>query len=560
MTSDKKNVSLLADIFVKKGLSDIIISPGSRNAPIVNTFAERKEIKALSIIDERSAGFFALGMAQQTGKAVAVACTSGSAPLNYAPAIAEAYYQKIPLLILTADRPPEMIDQGDGQTIRQKGVFANYIKASYELPVVVNDPATFQIAEQVINSAIDKTMFPEPGPVHINIPLREPLYGTTDSKVFGESFPTFKETDPISKETIDDFAKRWNTSKRIMLIAGQMKPDSILKSRLATLSKLDNVVILTETTSNLYNERFVDCIDNVVSTIVEKDAKKFQADLVVSFGGQVVSKMIKKYVRLNPPADHWHISESGEQMDTFFSLTGFAPLKPGEFFRLMSKQIKNVDSDYAKNWADRFEKVKSSRKNYLLKVPWSDLRVFELLLTEMPGESNLHLGNSTPVRYSQLFGCQTKFIYHSNRGVSGIEGQISSAAGAAFINPKINTIITGDLGFLYDSNALMNHNLTPNLKIIVINNGGGGIFRYIPGPDRSPHLDKYFATNHNWKADKIAETFDVKYFSASNEKELMKALAAFYSDMPRPAILEIFTPSEINAKVLKEYFRYLKLS
>jgi len=560
MTSDKKNVSLLADIFIKKGLSDIIISPGSRNAPIINAFAERKEIKALSIIDERSAGFFALGMAQQIKKAVAVACTSGTAALNYAPAIAEAYYQKIPLLILTADRPPEMIDQGDGQTIRQKGVFANYIKASFELPVVVNDPATFQIAEQVINSAIDQTMFPEPGPVHINIPLREPLYGTTDSKVVGKSFHTFKETDSISKETIDDFAKRWNTSKRIMLIAGQMQPDSVLNRRLSALSKLDNVVVLTETTSNLYDERFVDCIDNVISTIVEKEAKEFQPELLVSFGGQVVSKMIKKYIRLNPPADHWHISESGEQMDTYLSLTGFAPLKPADFFRLMSKQIKNVESDYAKEWADRVEKVRNAKKDYLLEIPWSDLRVFELLLIEIPGESNLHLGNSTPVRYSQLFGSQTKFTYHSNRGVSGIDGQVSTAAGAAFTNPKINTIITGDLGFLYDSNALMNHNLTPNLKIIVINNGGGGIFRFIPGSDSSPHLDKFFATNHNWKADKIAETFDVKYFSASNEKELMETLAAFYTEMSRPALLEIFTPSENNAKILKAYFRYLKSS
>ena len=142
MTSDKKNVSLLANLFIKKGLSDIIISPGSRNAPIVIAFAGKPGVNSLSIVDERSAGFFALGMAQQTGKAVAVACTSGSAALNYAPSIAEAYYQKIPLLVLTADRPPELIERGYGQIIRQKEVYKNYIKASFELPVEIEDEDT----------------------------------------------------------------------------------------------------------------------------------------------------------------------------------------------------------------------------------------------------------------------------------------------------------------------------------------------------------------------------------------------------------------------------------
>ncbi|RLD87601.1 MAG: 2-succinyl-5-enolpyruvyl-6-hydroxy-3-cyclohexene-1-carboxylic-acid synthase, partial [Bacteroidetes bacterium] len=160
MTSDKKSVSLLADIFVKKGLSDIIISPGSRNAPIILAFANHNAIKALSIIDERSAGFFALGMSLEKGKATAIACTSGSAALNYAPAIAEAFYQKIPLLIFTADRPPELIDVGDGQTIRQKDVFSHYIKTSFELPEEIESPAAFALAGKMINRAIDLAHYP----------------------------------------------------------------------------------------------------------------------------------------------------------------------------------------------------------------------------------------------------------------------------------------------------------------------------------------------------------------------------------------------------------------
>jgi len=224
MTSDKKNVSLLASLFVKKGLSDIIISPGSRNAPIVIAFADKPSVNALSIVDERSAGFFALGMAQQSGKAVAVACTSGSAALNYAPAIAEAYYQKIPLLVLTADRPPELIERGYGQIIRQKEVYKNYIKASFELPVDIEDEETFKNTGRIINEAINLTQFPEPGPVHINIPFREPLYGVTDELLQAEVVDYEKE--PINMDQyISELADVFRKYDNILIIAGQQQKD-----------------------------------------------------------------------------------------------------------------------------------------------------------------------------------------------------------------------------------------------------------------------------------------------------------------------------------------------
>jgi 2-succinyl-5-enolpyruvyl-6-hydroxy-3-cyclohexene-1-carboxylate synthase len=558
MTSDKQNVSLLADIFVKKGLSDIVISPGSRNAPIVIAFAGNKNIRALSVIDERSAGFFAMGMAQQLGRAVAVACTSGSAALNYAPAIAEAYYQKIPLLVLTADRPPEMIDQGDGQTIRQKDVFQNYIKKSFELPVIADDPATRQIAENIINSAIDQTSFPEPGPVHINIPFREPLYGTTEVSVSGRVFDTTAKLEIPTASDISACAQTWNKAEKILIIAGQMPPDPALNKRLAALGKLNKVVVLTETTSNLHSPSFIDCIDNVVSTITDEEETNFQPDLLISMGGQIVSKMIKKQLRLNPPKKHWHISPSGDELDTYFMLSNVIRMQPVTFFQLLASHIKVTDKTFNKTWSERKAKVEKIRTAYLEKLPFCDFRVFEILLNEIPANSLVHLGNSTPVRYSQLFGSSEKFTYHSNRGVSGIDGQVSTAAGAAFANKKLNTIITGDLGFFYDSNSLMNQSLTPNLKIIVINNKGGGIFRFIPGPDKSPFLEEFFETRHNWNAKKIAETFDVNYFSASSEKELLQVLREFYGEMTSPALLEIFTPPELNAEVLKNYFKELK--
>ncbi len=559
MTSDKKSVSLLADIFVKKGLSDIVISPGSRNAPLIIAFANQPGVRALSIVDERSAAFFALGMAQQSGKTVAIACTSGSAALNYAPAIAEAYYRKIPLLVLTADRPPELIDIGDGQTIRQKEVYRNYIKESFELPCVASDPANFRIAEETINRAIDLTRFPEPGPVHINIPLREPLYGTTDEQPDGQAFETNFRKPETDENLLEEIAAEWNKSDKILLIAGQKSPDKQLNKYLSSLAKQDNVAILTETTSNLFNPRFPDCIDNIVSTISEEEAKDFRPSLLITFGGQVVSKMLKKFLRQHPPEKHWHISPSGEEMDTYFSLTGTVPMKPVEFLRVLLGRSKPKSSQYASTWLGRKTSVEKKRGEYLKNIPYCDLQVFDVLLNKIPGGTILHLGNSTPVRYSQLFGSKQKFIYHSNRGVSGIDGQVSTAAGAAFTNDKLHTVITGDLGFMYDSNALMNHNLTQNLKIIVINNGGGGIFRFIPGSDTSPQLETFFEARHDWRAEKIAEAFDVIYFKAENRAELENVLPRFYENKhSRPALLEIFTPAETNARVLKKYFKALK--
>jgi 2-succinyl-5-enolpyruvyl-6-hydroxy-3-cyclohexene-1-carboxylate synthase len=558
MTSDKKNVSLLADIFVKKGLSDIVFSPGSRNAPFVLAFAGRSDVRSLRIVDERSAGFYALGMAQQSGRAVAVACTSGSAVLNYAPAIAEAYYQKIPLLVLTADRPLEMIDKGDGQTIRQKDVYQNYIKKSFELPLALDDPSIFQIAEQVINKAIDETQYPEPGPVHINVPFREPLYKTTTEKIEGRVIDT-RETPAIPDHA--ELKKRleiWNASKQILLIAGQMMPDPMLNKRLSALARLDNVVVLTETTSNMHDAQFIDCIDNVVSTIKEEESSQFQPDLIVSFGGHVVSKMIKRFLRLNPPREHWHISLSGEEMDTYFALSWFAPLRPAEFFKAISRGITNSDSTYAKKWSARKDQVTQKREEFLNSIPFSDMQVFGELLQSIPPDSIMHLGNSTPVRYAQLFGADPGYVYCSNRGVSGIDGQVSTAAGYALDSSKLNTMVTGDLGFFYDSNALMNHHLTGNLKIIVINNGGGGIFRFIPGPDESPFLEEFFEVRHDWRAEDIARAFGISYRKAEDMASLQKELPLFYGKSDRPAILEVFTPSEENALVLKNYFMSLK--
>jgi 2-succinyl-5-enolpyruvyl-6-hydroxy-3-cyclohexene-1-carboxylate synthase len=557
MTSDKKNVHLLAELFVKKGLSDIIISPGSRNAPVIIAFAGKPGVRALSIVDERSAAFFALGMAQKTGKTVAVTCTSGSAALNYAPAIAEAYYRKVPLLVLTADRPPELIDRGYGQTIRQRDVYRNYIKAGFELPVEIEDESTLKEAEKIVNKAFNLTQFPEPGPVHINIPFREPLYGTMQE--FYD--PEVKDLD-ISHEEIQplvaELAEAWNRHGKVMIIAGQQNRHDKLNSILKAITRKKKAVLLSETTSNLHSNEFIDCIDNVVSTFKGGEIPDFQPDLLITFGGQVVSKMVKKLLRDHSPHEHWHISPSGEQMDTYFKLKKVIPAQPAAVFETLLPLITEKPDDFVTVWQERKAKVVARKKQYLQQIPFSDLKVFDYLLTSLPEQINLHLGNSTPVRYSQLFGSDPRFHYFSNRGISGIDGQVSTAAGTAFVSDKLNVLITGDLGFFYDSNGLMNKYLKPDFKIIVVNNGGGGIFRFIDGPSTTEHLEEFFEAHHNWKAEQIAEAFGVKYFKAENLSQLERSFSGWLAEKDNPVLLEIFTPAEKNAEVLLEYFRFLK--
>ncbi len=557
MTSDKKNISLLANLFVKSGLENIIISPGSRNAPIVVSFANNPMVKAYSIVDERSAAYIALGMSIQTGITTAISCTSGSAVLNYAPAIAEAFYQKVPLLIITADRPSYLIDVGDGQTIRQKDVFSNYIKASYELPLELKTDKDISLAEDIINEALAVCRYPEPGPVHINVPFDEPIYGTAEKEVEGTIQTTEVKSSVPTVET-EELAISINNSQKVMFIAGQNDSHSELSLILDSISSKRNIVVLSETTSNLCGNRFIDTIDNVVSTISPDESEDFKPDILISFGGQVVSKMIKRFLRNNKPEQHIHISKSGEQLDTYLCLSKSHTCDPFDFLSHLSGLLMDSKSNYSEIWQNRKRYTSEKRDQYLSNIEYCDLKVFQLIIQSIPDESVIHLGNSTPVRYSQLFGSKKCLNYQSNRGVSGIDGQVSTALGYSLYSNKLNILITGDLGFLYDSNGLMNHYYPPNLKIIVINNQGGGIFRFIPGPDTTPNMEEFFEAQHQWSAEHICKAFSIGYMQLSDMENLSGSISGFLDPDSDINVLEIMTPAKINSEILRDYFRFIK--
>ncbi len=533
----------------KYKIDTVVISPGSRNAPLIIGFSNHPDIETISIVDERCAGFFALGIAQQKQKPVSVLCTSGSALLNYYSAITEAFYSNIPLVVISADRPKKYIDIGDGQTIRQENVFENHILFSANLNEEFNHK-NFQI----INTALATSILKK-GPVHINVPFDEPLYETVASL---HSFNFYKFSDKTFEKSYINYknlSKIWNDSDKKMILVGSNYPNSDLQKVIDKLIEDDSVLLLIETTSNLNHKNAINSIDQLILSLSESEIKKFQPDVLITFGGMIVSKKIKQLLRKHPPKHHWNIDEK-KSTNTFFCLSEFIHAKPSDFFSKFISYIKIKDSKYQSLWLKIRDEKRAKHLEFIKKVEHSDFKVFHQVLESIPSDCHLQISNSAVIRYSQLFSiCKTIKVF-CNRGTSGIEGSTSTAIGAAYASKKQTVFITGDLSFFYDSNALWNEKIPKNFTIIIINNFGGGIFKIISGP-MSINSVKYFETPHSFTAEHLCKMHGFRYYKANSTQNLEDKLKGFYLKKDKPKVLEIFTPSSKNAFVLKQYFKYI---
>ena len=550
--SNKDLAQLIVEYCCEYEIGHVIISPGSRNAPLTINFTNHPKIKTYSIVDERCAAFFALGIAQQTQKPTVIVCTSGSALLNYYPAIAEAYYSDIPLIVISADRPKHLIDIGDGQTIRQENVFHNHSLYNANLSEKeVDRDENAQMISTAISTAIINN-----GPVHINAPFDEPLYNTTD-QLFLKDNIVKKEIikSVVFNDNLEKYASIWNSSKKKLVIVGSHFPNINLQNQLSQIVEDESVLIFTETTSNIHHPKFVNSIDKLIFPLNENDYKRLQPDILITLGGMVVSKKVKQFLRKYQPKHHWHI-DSKNALNTFHCLSKHFVTSPNQFFDKFLKIVKNKKSDYQDNWLE-IKKLRSNHHSTFLEAAqFSDLTVFKTLLESIPDHCQLQFGNSSVIRYSQLFDINPTLDVFCNRGTSGIDGSTATAIGAAHVVEQQTVFITGDISFFYDSNALWNNFIRKDFRIIIINNGGGGIFKVIPGPSDTNVLD-YFETPHNLTARQLSEMFNIKYYVAKNEIELKAELKSFYQLEKEPKLLEIFTPNTINDKVLKRYFNCL---
>jgi len=556
MISDKKSVQDLLHIFLEKGITHLVFSPGSRNAPLAISFFNHPKFTCYTIPDERCAGFFALGMAQQLKKPVALCCTSGTAALNYCSAVCEAYYQRIPLIVLTADRPQEWINQGAGQSIVQENIYQNFIRASYTLTQEANDNQTLWFNSRLVNEAIEKTAYPVSGPVHINIPLKENLYGLTEvqhkPKVVAVTTPEKK----ISEAQINELLTDFNSSRKIMLLTGLSLPDSELNREIQSFQKKSGALILTESTSNLHLEESITGIDRLLVTLSESEEREFVPDLLITYGTNIISKKIRFLLRKIKPSKHWHIDNSNDLLDTFMSLTRLVVSEPVDFFKVFNQHLSQEDSSYAQKWYARENQLLKLGAEYGKNCAFSDFSALQCINNAIPNHYLVHTGNSASVRYMQLYK-RREFDLYSNRGTSGIDGCTSTALGACVSSEKDTVIITGDMAFFYDANAYWNHHVPPNFRAIIINNSGGGIFRIIDGPKQSGIIEKQFEARHSLSAISVCELHNLNYSKAENQSELEETLANFFLPSDKACVLEIFTPAEVNDVVLKKYFSFL---
>jgi len=558
--SDKKAVQHFVQLLSALGLKRVVICPGSRNAPLTISFNRHPDFICTSIRDERSAAFFALGQSIELQQPVAVVCTSGSASLNFAPAIAEAYYQRVPLIVITADRPVEWTDQGDGQTIDQKNIYSNYIRKSYNLFGDTEHQDELWYNDRCVNEGFLFATQKDKGPVHFNLPFREPLYGQKEAEnTFLKKQDKSAFERRLTTETLKRLTEQFNAAEKVMVLTGQHLPNDEFEHQVKKIAGFNNTIVLTESTSNIHDCNFVSNIDRCISTLSENEAKDMMPYLLITVGGAIVSKRIKALLRKYKPAHHWNVDRYDAAMDTYQSLTDPLYMDATAFLKQLLPHLQPRASGYRDVWLACTMHRKEKTAAFYNNCPFSDFYAFGTILKHLPKETTLHLSNSSPIRYAQLFDSPVIYKTWSNRGTSGIDGCTSTAMGSAFANPdKPFVLITGDVAFYYDINGLWNNAPIENLKIILINNGGGNIFRIIPGPAGTEELKPYFETSMKTNAGSIAKHFNWNYFSAKDKNSLDDSLVQFFNSKTKRCILEIFTDPVHSPEVLDQYWHYLK--
>ncbi len=536
------------------GLRNALLSPGSRCAPLVLSMVRNPHIETRTFSDERSAAFVALGMAQQTGQAVALVCTSGTAAMNYGPALAEAFFQHIPLLVLTADRPAEWIDQQDGQTVRQQGLHTLHTKGSYQLPADYTHPDAPWYIQRVAAEAYHLATRSPAGPVHINIPIREPFYPTPHTHISLEPsvkvIREWEEVRLIGNPVLEKIENAVRSGEKILWVSGQDAPCEPLQAQLAALP----YPVVTDVISNLQGEQgFITSQDLGLANLPPAQAEALRPDLLITWGGSVISKNLKLFLRKYAPRAHWHVQEAGAVADTFQSLTDIvraSPLAFAEAFRAHAQGVAPTAFQHA--WQSLDTHLHTAIRSALSDKTadtWHEPALVFQLLNALPEGTVLHLANSMAVRYANFVGlpAQRGIEVRANRGTSGIDGSVSTAVGHALASPdKLHVLLTGDLSLFYDRNAFWHIYALPNLRVVLLNNHGGAIFKMIEGPAKLPEADAYFQTQQPLDARHLAMESQLPYYHSEHWDSFEEVLPRLFEPHAKAVVWELSTSAEAS--------------
>ena len=554
----------IAEICAQHQITQAVICPGSRNAPLTLAFARHPQIKTYVIPDERSAGFIGLGLAQSSQKPVVIVCTSGTAVANLYPAIIEAFYQQVPLLIFTADRPPEWIDQQDGQAIRQAHIYQNHILKTFEFPVSFDHIEAVWHSERMVSEAILVSSGQKQGPVHINIPIREPFYPTHEEKFQFEpdlkiiTTPSIEKTpDPL---WINSVIKDFEDFDKILVVVGQTTVSPGMIEVMNAIQRNLKWIFLGDITANIHGLSDPVTKHDIILKIPGEKQLEYVPELLLTFGKSVLSKSLKTFFRNQKIKEHWHIDKIPEFSDSYKSLTRHFQLDPYKFFKLIRENItikKETQTKYFNKWIECETVAESFIENHLDWDEIGEFNVVKTLLDYLPENCQLHLTNSMPVRYANLIGVTDSFkgTIWSNRGTSGIDGCTGTCIGHAINSKDPNVLLTGDIAFFYDRNSLWHEHVPDNLRIILLNNHGGGIFRLIDGPKQLDELEEFFESNQKLNAANTARDFGLKYFKLQEMIALPDQLNMFFRKDTGPAILEVETNPNTNQQFFEEFNR-----
>lgn len=548
MFSDKDNINILTSLLIAHGVRYAVVCPGSRNAPVVHNLASCGQIKCYPVTDERSAGFYALGLCQAVNGPVVVCVTSGTALLNLSPAVAEAFYQNLPLIVVSADRPLQWINQLDGQTLPQANIFGNFVRKSVNL-LEPTDEEHHWYCNRLVNETLIECVKGSCGPVHINVPITEPLYQFNVNVL-----PTERKIELLSVSSTDEESLKLQLSplfnsmdkaERPLIIIGQQKPSASLTIALERLHAQQYVVLYEP----LGVERGESYIEEIMQLI--GDDKTFLPDFILYIGGHLVSKRVKQFLRKTRNAECWIVNSEGVLYDTFMNLHGVIQADSNA---VLSALPCKGETEWFEQWENLKQKARKHRVKF--QSQYSSMlavKQFETLINQVESECVVHYANSTSVRLGCIYAQHFVFC---NRGVNGIEGSLSTAAGYSLATKQRVFCVIGDLSFFYDQNALWNQNLGGNFRILLLNNGGGGIFSKFEGLKNSPVRQQMVMAEHTTTAKGVCHDNHIRYLSANNELSLEQALHALvFDNSTQPMLLEVFTDVEKEMKIYQDYFR-----
>jgi 2-succinyl-5-enolpyruvyl-6-hydroxy-3-cyclohexene-1-carboxylate synthase len=552
----------IAEICFKKGIREAILCPGSRCAPLTLSFVRHPGIRTRTISDERSAAFIGMGIAHQTQNPVVLICTSGSAAYNFAPAVAEAFFQQIPLVIITADRPLEWIGQLDGQTIDQQSIYGSHVKRSFQIREDIHPDNDWSINREV-NEAINLCDQWPRGPVHLNVSLREPLY-PAEGETIGFT-PNLRIIEPVvthhhlPTRLTQSLATQLQASTKTLIIVGQQDFSVNLIAAVHAFASQYRVPLIGEIISNMHPlPSRVAHSDIILGGVSAETQESLQPDLLITFGKSLLSRNLKQFIRRYKPSEHWHIQESVDQLrDPLQSITRTITASPEDFFNLLSKTTPTATSSaYLDKWLSEDEKAAEAVRSFFENMVSGEFRFMYDVMSRLPDHVVLHLSNSMAVRYANLLGLSEKkkgVQVFANRGTSGIDGCTSTAVGHALSDDGVHVLITGDMAFFYDQNAFWNNYPVPNLRIILLNNHGGAIFGMIDGPQGLPEAKEYFITNQPRTGKYVAQEFGFEYMHVTTSDKATSLIESFFRPDGRKKVLEFESSDDEAQRIFLEF-------